>query len=267
MENINLTEPSIEASTQTGVPSASVKKPKLTPSFNILKAAVSLWWKNLDKILKIYWEGIKPILVPLAVSAILAFLAFVVLKEGPLSIAVKILASVSAFVTLIFAIYFVTRTYIGVFLLIKKDYKDEALETFKETKPLFWPYIGLSLLTALLVLCWALLLIIPGIIFSVLYSFAIYAFFFEGKKDMEAIRRSRALAKGYFWPIFGRFMLMGIIVLCFTMILSAPFVGMPENSVEAQIGNFIIQVISWIMGPITLFFSYNIYSDLVKIKR
>lgn len=255
-------------------PAASYSKPKLTPVITIFRDAVTTWWKNLDKILKIYWEGIKPTLIPLGVTAVLGILAAVV--SGPLGTAFKITMAISAFVTLVFAIYFWTRAYAGVFLLVKKDYKDEAAETYKETKKLFWPYIGLSLLTGLLILCWTLLLIIPGIIFAFIYSFAVYAFFFEDKRGMAAIRRSREIIKGYFWETMGRLCFLGLVAWIFMAIISAPSeiylsthpsALIPENSAVVQGWNFLTQVISWLVGPIAMLFTYKIYTDLIKIKK
>jgi hypothetical protein len=246
-------------------PATSYSKPKLTPVFKIFNDAISIWWKNLDKILKIYWEGIRPMLIPLAVIAILGILSFTV--KGVLALPIKMTLSIASMVAMFLAIYFWTRSYAGIFLLVKKDYKDEAVETYKETKKLFWPYIGLSLLTGLLVLCWTLLLIIPGIIFAFIYSFAVYAFFFEDKRGMAAIRRSREIIKGYFWQTMGRLLFLMLVFLVFMMILSIPLESVPENSTAFHAWNFFIQVISWLIGPIAMLFTYNIYTDLLKIKK
>ena len=165
------------------------------------------------------------------------------------------------------AIYFWTRAYIGIFLLVKKNYQGEAVETYEETKKLFWPYIGLSLLTGLLVLLWSLLLIIPGIIFSFIYSFAIYAFFFEDKRGMSAISRSKEIIKGYFWPVVGRFLFLCLLVWLLMLIFAVPMETLPENSVAAQAWNFVAQIVSLLISPIVLIYVYNIYTDLVKVKK
>ena len=165
------------------------------------------------------------------------------------------------------AIYFWTRAYIGIFLLVKKNYQGEAAETYEETKKLFWPYIGLSLLTGLLILLWSLLLIIPGIIFSFIYSFAIYAFFFEDKRGMSAISRSKEIIKGYFWPVVGRFLFLCLLVWLLMLIFAVPMETLPENSVAAQAWNFVAQIVSLLISPIVLIYVYNIYTDLVKVKK
>jgi hypothetical protein len=269
MENINQTEAVINTPV-TNIPAAtspSMQKQKLTPTFKILENAILVWWKNLNKILKVYWEAIKFTLIPLGIILVLLILNFVFANNVAVSSMLKVLGLTVGVVALVFAIYFSIRAYMGVYLLIGKNYEGEAKEIFKETKDLFWPYIGLSLLTALLIIGWTLLLIIPGIIFSVLYSFAVYAFFFEGERGMEAIKSSRALVKGYFWPVVGRILLLSLILWVVTAIIAAPLSAMTKDSAGYTLWNTVVQIFSFLIGPIAILFSYNIYTDLVKIKK
>ncbi|MFA6513990.1 MAG: hypothetical protein WCT50_01700 [Patescibacteria group bacterium] len=267
MENINSTAPSIETSTQTGVSSVSIKKPKLTPVFDIFKNAVLIWWKNFEKFLRVYWEGIKPAIIPLIIILVLMILNFIFIDKKVISTPLQMLAGIVVVAGMIYITYFVIRAYMGVYLLVKHNYIGEVKEIFQETKALFWPYFWLSILTIILIILWMLLLIIPGLIFSIFYSFAVYAFFFEGKRGMEAIRRSRALVKGYFWPVLGRLSLLGFIIWIFATVISAPLFAMPEESIGYAVWNAVVQIINFLIGPIALLFSYNIYSDLVKIKQ
>jgi len=115
-------------------------------------------------------------------------------------------------------------------------------------------------------LLWSLLLVIPGIIYSVFYAFACFAFFWEGTLGRAAIRRSRELVAHYWWPVFGRVCFLGIITWAFTLIVSLPVYFVSVDSVFFQLWNILVQVISFLIGPIFLIFYYNIYRDLVKIK-
>jgi hypothetical protein len=269
MENTNQSEVEASVSTPTNVSASTSKsnKPKLTPVFDILEKAIALWWRNLEKILRVYWEGIKPAIAPLAIVLVLIILNFIFINKGAVSTSLKMLAGVAVFAGMIYIMYFMIRAYMGIYLLVKHDYAGEAKEIFKETRDIFWPYVWLSLLTTILVILWMFLLIIPGLIFSIFYSFAVYAFFFEGKRGMEAIRRSRTLVKGYFWPVFGRVALLGFIIWIFTMVISIPLYIMPKESIGYDTWSVIVQIISFLIGPIALLFSYNIYSDLVKLKK
>ncbi|MCX6795049.1 MAG: hypothetical protein NTY31_03660 [Candidatus Falkowbacteria bacterium] len=117
-------------------------------------------------------------------------------------------------------------------------------------------------------LLWTLLLIVPGIIYSVLYSFACYALFFEDKRGLAAIRRSVQLVTGYFWPVFGRFLFIGVIVWFFSIIISIPSMSLVNaNSLFVSLWTGIVQVISFLIGPIVLIYTYNVYTELVKIKK
>ena len=158
-------------------------------------------------------------------------------------------------------------SYIAMFLLVKNNYVGSEKEIYQSSKKLFWPYIGLTLLTTLFILLWTCLLIIPGIIFSILYSFAVYVLFFEDKKGMAAIKRSVQLVKHYWWAVFGRFCLFGLVIWLFMLIISIPVGLTPENTLMFSIWNAIVQVINMLIGPIALLFSYRIYQDLVKIKK
>jgi len=244
---------------------AAPKKPKLTPTLEILETAIGIWWKNLIKFVKIYLWGFAYALIPLVIMALIAI--FSIWRGGDMAVSLKVSFVIISFVSILFVIYYSIRAYAGIFLLVKSNYEGNELALFKEAKNFVFPYIGLALLTALFIILWSLLLIIPGIIFSVFYSFAIYAFFFEGKKGLAAIKRSKQLVKDYFWAVFGRLIFSGIVIWLFTMIISTPLLMVPEKSFFWEIWNGVVQLISILTGPIVLIFSYQIYQDLVRIKK
>lgn len=241
------------------------KKAKLAPVFDTFEVALKTWWQNLKKIVLIYLWGLLYALIPVAVIAVLLGLNYWL--SGSLSLGFRIATVVMAVLGFFVSMYFFIRSYLGVFLLVKHDYSGNEKKIFQETRGFFWPYIGLVILTSVLVLLWALLLIIPGIIYSVLYSFACYAFFFEDKRGMAAIRRSVQLATGYFWPVFGRFLFIGVIVWIFSMLISIPLSMTDTNSLFNSLWSGVVQVISFLIGPIVLIYTYNIYKELVKIKK
>jgi hypothetical protein len=82
--------------------------------------------------------------------------------------------------------------------------------------------IIISILVSLAVGFGTVLLIIPGIIFSVWFSFSLYVFVLENKKGTEALSASRQLVKGRFWPILWRWLapnfIYGIILLIIILI-------------------------------------------------
>ncbi len=239
------------------------KTKKLTPVFSLTEESIKVWWKNLIKFIGVYLWGLLFSLIPLIAVLVIYLLANWLGVDIKANIGLKIIGIVGA----IISIYFYIRTYIATFLLVKEDYKGKELDIFKASYKKFWSYFGLVLLTTIFILLWTLLLIIPGIIFSVFYSLAVYAFFFEDKKGMTAIRRSIQLVKGYWWPVFGRFLFLGLLMWIFTLIISTPLYSVAEDSTFAFIWNIVVQVVSLLIGPISLLFCYQIYKDLVKIKK
>ena len=240
------------------------KKQKLTPSLIILEGAIKEWWKNLAKFVMVYLQGVLYALIPMAIILVFAILNA---KFGDgVSVIFSAASAIVVVISILAIIYFLIRAYMGIFLLVKKNYAGEPKAIFKETERLFWPYFGLSVLTMIFVLLWTLLLIIPGIIFSIFYGFAAYVFFFEGQKGMAAIRRSVQLVKGYWWPVFGRFLVIGLATWAVTMVFSCPMYFVSEDSAFFAVWNGLMQVVSFLIGPAVLLFTYTIYKDLVKIK-
>jgi len=244
---------------------AKIAKPKLTPVYDLLEGAIKVWWKNIIKFIRVYLWGVLFTLIPAAIAVILVLLFRRI--DFNTNIYLQILMFVLFAACFVVAIYYIMRAYIGMFLLVKKNYEGNELEIFKETKKYFASYLGLSVLTAVLVLLWACLLIIPGIIYSIFYSFAVYAFFFEGLKGMKAIKRSKELVRNYWWPVFGRFAVIATVLYVFTMIISIPLHYSDVNSFFYSFWTSIMQIINFLIGPISLLYFYQIYQDLVKIKK
>jgi len=240
-------------------------KLQLTPIFENLEMALKEWWKNLKKFILVYLWGMLFSLVALAIVAIFFGLDWWLGDRSNIVLhTVTLLVAIGGFLA---AFYFYLRAYISIFLLVKKNYIGEELEIFKESGKYFWSYLSLALLTVILVLLWSLLLIIPGIIYSVFYSLAVYIFFFEDKKGWAAIRRSTSLVEGYWWPVFGRFVVLGLLVWVLMMFISWPLSLVEEHSAFFQIWNLVVQVVSFLVGPIIMLYTYNIYKNLVQIKK
>lgn len=239
-------------------------KEKLTPTIDLFESSIKVWWKNLAKFIMVSVWGFIYALIPMAAILVLTLSAT---KSGMPTGYLKISSVLVFTLGLCVVFYFMARSYMALFLLIKKNYEGKPLEIFKETRSIAFPYIGLALLTAVLVLLWSLLLIIPGLIFSVFYSFAIYTFFFENKRGMKAIKRSKELVKGYFWPVLGRIIFLAIILWVFGMVVAAPLGRFPQESFSRGMYSYFVQLLNFIITPISLLYSYNIYRDLVKIKK
>ena len=242
-----------------------ISKEKLTPTLTLFESSVSLWWKNLVKFIFVGIWGFIYALIPLAIISL--FVIIVAWQGDGASLSLEIVSLFIFLVSFLAIIYFMIRGYMGLFLLVKNNYEGKPLAIFKETKKSVWSYIGLTILTSIFILLWALLLIIPGVIYSIFYSLAIYVFFFEDKKGMAAIRRSKELIKGYWWPVFGRYCFLTLVMWVFGVIISIPLSMFKELSLSWHLWNGVMQLFNFLIGPIALLYSYQIYKDLVKIKK
>lgn len=86
----------------------------------------------------------------------------------------------------------------------------------------FWSYVWLRILTAVKVLLWSLLLIVPGIVMAFRYSLAGVAFFEKDLQGNRAIGHSSQLVKGAWLTTFASNMLLNILTLGLIDPLLAP---------------------------------------------
>jgi len=112
-----------------------------------------------------------------------------------------------AYSSVISLIFYLLNLGVTIFLIFYTDKfinNKSADFKLKNMWPVYLPALSVSLLAGLITIGGFLLVIIPGILFTVWYAFAVYEVVLEGKKGWEAFRQSHALSKGRFWPIFGR---------------------------------------------------------------
>ncbi len=163
-----------------------------------------------------------------------------------------------------FLIYMSVNAYMGMFVAIKEDFQLQPKENVERAKKYFWSYIVISMLTLMLILFWFFLLVIPALVFTVFYSFAVYALVFEGKREMEAIDRSKELVRGRFWPVAGRLLFLILIVAVISGIFASLRSFSEEGTLWFSLMSLIEQVVAFILTPFYLLYSYFIYKDLAK---
>ncbi|HET7099452.1 MAG TPA: hypothetical protein VFI61_04450 [Patescibacteria group bacterium] len=110
-------------------------------------------------------------------------------------------------------------------------------ELFKVAWKKLWGFSLVSILTLLAIFGGIILLVIPGIIFSVWFYFSKFIFM-EGKTGIvDSLKKSKALIKGRFWKIFGRVFVFGIFTALAGAIVSAvPYIGTLTVSLVGALG-------------------------------
>jgi len=197
------------------------KKEKIIKSFDLIKESWQVYQKNVLKFIEVFVYGLVGI-VPLFLILLLflAYNATGLASSAPLG--VNIVLGIITFVAFVFSIYlaivYSIRTKVASILLLKNNFTS-AKDNFKEAKPYFTKFLGVSLLIVVLIIAWGFVLIIPAIIFAVYYGFAQYILIAENKRPFSSIERSYDLVRGYFWPVFGRFALISIIGMLFCLLI------------------------------------------------
>ncbi len=82
--------------------------------------------------------------------------------------------------------------------------------------------IGLSIVLSIFLFFLYLCFIIPGIIFSIFWVFALYAFVTEDISIMDALKKSKSLVKGRWWTVFGYLFLFFIIIISVSFCIGIP---------------------------------------------
>lgn len=129
-------------------------------------------------------------------------------------------------------------------------------------KHMFWRYLWVTILAVLCIIGGLILLIIPGIIFSVWFSFSYYVALLEDKRGADALRASKAYVKGIFWKVFGRlfFVIFITLVVAFAFGFVMGLLGQGEEGNKIAI--VVQQLLGFVIVPITVAYTYYLYLDV-----
>lgn len=140
------------------------------------------------------------------------------------------------------------------------------------------PFVWVSALLTLTTLGGFFLFIVPGVLLSIWLSMSFYAFIIEGQRGVSALTASWYYVKGYWLPVFWRFLFLGIIVgvagLLINFVVAVPsfFValehgttGAPEYSPLGQLINLLFN--HAVASPLYIIYAYILYQSLRAVKN
>ena len=135
-------------------------------------------------------------------------------------------------------------------LITSINNEQKVILTFRTVFSRLFPFLGLTILSTVIIIIGYGFLIIPGIIASLMFIFAPYIFVFERKSIIQSLKLSKEYVKPYMFEIFVRivefYFIIGIISLVINFV---PVVG----SLLAQL----------FIAPLTVVFFYIFY---IKVK-
>jgi hypothetical protein len=123
------------------------------------------------------------------------------------------------------------------------------------------PYYWILLLEFLITLGGLVMGVLPMIIFGVWFSMAIFLFVDQEQRGINALLRSKEYVAGYWWGVFGRTLLMALVVLIVEAIVGS------VAGIFGQSANYTVSLaLQLVIAPFSTAFSYSIYRALKEIK-
>ena len=160
---------------------------------------------------------------------------------------------------ILMVIYVIISILMSVALILAiNDNSLTAKGAYTRAMSYFWKYVGLSLLMTIILMVGFMLLIIPGIILSVWFAFATYILILENSGIVDSLKRSREYVRGKWWGVFGRLIVMSILIALLAMAISMITVVMPDGS----IADAIVAALSLLLTPVAVAYMYLLYNEV-----
>lgn len=132
----------------------------------------------------------------------------------------------------------------------------------KENRKKIFPFLGVSLLSSLIILGGIILLVIPGFIFAVWFALSGYVLVFEGVSIKESLKKSKNYIKGRFWKTFWRFVFVGLIYFLTYIPLVILIALIPEGTIKGIIQAFVEAAFGIVWSPLLMIYLYKLYKNL-----
>ncbi|HUC02116.1 MAG TPA: hypothetical protein VMA75_04435 [Candidatus Paceibacterota bacterium] len=134
--------------------------------------------------------------------------------------------------------------------------------SYKATLGWFWPFVWVIIIEILAVIGGWIMVIIPGIWLAVSLSFTAYVFVIERRRGLDALRQSKDYVKGYWWPVWGRMLLVGVPFVIVEAVLEAIFAAAGGRVLASIVG----MVLTLFILPYTSIYNYLIFQNLRELK-
>ena len=287
-------------------------QPLITPGLDILKESWEIFKKVWKKFLGLLF--VIPILSSLIWAVLMAFILVIyflvgVFVGGPAAVAANatftfqgitsmaenlllgdvlgnILFLVLGLVTLATAIILVVIPYAVCFystIFVLREPEIKVWDAFKKGLKFFWRFLWVIILRTLAVLVGFILFIVPGIIFSIWFAFSTLELLVENNGGTKALGHSRELAKGFWWTIFARLVIIALFTMVVSIILNIlNSLGSPIMEIGNQahqpalivIGAILVLItfiitlaVNYVVYSIVMIYKYLLYEKLKAVKQ
>jgi len=133
----------------------------------------------------------------------------------------------------------------------KIDFKGALKKSLSKWPKVIWT----SFLRGIFLIGLTLLLIIPGVIYSIYWAFVVYVVVLCDKSGKKVLNYSKSVVKGKWWKVFRIFLGLEILSFLAMIILTILFQLIPEHFILDIFSNIMFDIISaFFVVVITVFF-------------
>jgi hypothetical protein len=148
---------------------------------------------------------------------------------------------------------------------MEKNNQMTIAEAFNKNASLFWSYLWASIIVGVIVMLATILLIIPGIIVGVYFSFFSYVLIAEKIKGYSAAKRSKELVTGYWWDVLGRMVVLGLIYI--GILIALMLIIVPLAWLTPWLSNLVLTILMLPLGAYSSIYFFRLYENLKQIKN
>lgn len=221
-------------------------------------------WKVYTRNITTFIGVIIAALIGYAILAgILTLLASGLVVSGGNSVNVYMVVAMAVIAILGFIIYMWAYASILEAICHRND-RIRVLESIKKSWPLLLPLIWVMIITFFITTGGYFVFIIPGIILSVWFTFAPYVLIAENERGLGALVKSREYVRGYWWPVLGRVVLIGIVGGIIGILIGMILALIPD--VGKVLENVVGQAVMLLVTPFFMTYMYLLYEDMKAVK-
>ncbi|MEK7554805.1 MAG: hypothetical protein AAB518_02360 [Patescibacteria group bacterium] len=146
----------------------------------------------------------------------------------------------------------------------------DAATSYRESTRIFFPYLWVAILVNLITVGGMVMALIPAIVFSIWFIFGQFIFFDSSARGMEVLLRSKEYVRGLWWPVFLRFVLLGILIALVMIVIAFGFELGAQTEAPGSAASpaevIVISILQFFFISFIITYLWVIYQNLKAIK-
>jgi hypothetical protein len=257
--------------TETTTPAPEPAQPTIatTSSLRTAKTVLEAAWGIY---VQEFWVLLGVILLPVLVAMVIVIVAVIVIALLGVSSLATLMAGGSAGVAggllglgvglIALMVLIVILAALGYFwaqlatLYVIKDRQEHisVLEAYRRARHNLFAYAWVWALTVLSVVCGLILVIIPGIIVGVWFSFAGYVLVAEDVHGTAALKKSKEYVRGIWGAVFSKYAFIVVLWMIVSIVL---------NLISKNLANLVTGLV---LSPLATIYGFELYQDVKKFR-